>query len=289
LGLIAGFDIEEIERLNDEISKVIFSKGVSNWSRYFWSGGNQFYDPGPLETQLKNFFKDKTLADTTHGPKCFVVSTEVSQTSLSPYLFRNYPPPLLYNSETLIGNLVLPPGSHSAQDTPLWAAARATSAAPTYFPPFQFGDYLFSDGGLVGNCPIEFALQEAFAMDPSLTISYIVSLGTGSPGLIVEPTARNFFSWGNYVIDTVTDSERTFQSTLRWLSAACRGIELKGTAPSLLIRWNPNTGGILLDETRSHVLAQLKKKVNEKFLTSRDAIHDMKLLRNYLGISKKKN
>lgn len=36
----------------------------------------------------------------------------------------------------------------------LWEAARATSAAPTYFPPMKVGNYTFVDGGLQANNPL---------------------------------------------------------------------------------------------------------------------------------------
>jgi len=36
----------------------------------------------------------------------------------------------------------------------VWEAARATSAAPTYFPPMKVGKYTFVDGGLQANNPL---------------------------------------------------------------------------------------------------------------------------------------
>ena len=36
----------------------------------------------------------------------------------------------------------------------LWEAARATSAAPTYFAPMKVGDYELVDGGLGANNPL---------------------------------------------------------------------------------------------------------------------------------------
>jgi len=187
LGLMAGFDLEEIERLYEELPSVIFSKSVSNWGRFLWSVGDAYYDPTPLETCLQNFFKEKTFEDIKNGPKCFVVAAEVSQTSPSPYLLRNYVAPMLYNSKSLVGNFVIPPGAHDTNylDVPLWVAARATSA-PTYFPPFVYEDCKFADGGLVANCPIEFAVQEALALNQDITFSYIISLGTGSSGMIIQ-------------------------------------------------------------------------------------------------------
>ena len=39
-------------------------------------------------------------------------------------------------------------------DIKIWEAARATSAAPTYFKPLKVGDYELLDGGLGANNPL---------------------------------------------------------------------------------------------------------------------------------------
>lgn len=76
-------------------------------------------------------------------------------------------------------------------DLPLWIAARATSATPTYFPPCEFQwagrARRFIDGGVWANNPSAVALSEAAALTSArqLTASSVllVSLGTGmAPG-----------------------------------------------------------------------------------------------------------
>jgi patatin-like phospholipase/acyl hydrolase len=42
----------------------------------------------------------------------------------------------------------------SFADYKIWEAARATSAAPTYFPRIKLGDYEYVDGGLGFNNPV---------------------------------------------------------------------------------------------------------------------------------------
>ena len=47
--------------------------------------------------------------------------------------------------------------SQSPSEVPgikIWEAARATSAAPLYFPPMHVGQYKFVDGGLQANNPL---------------------------------------------------------------------------------------------------------------------------------------
>ena len=79
-------------------------------------------------------------------------------------------------------------------DVPFWQAARATSAAPTYFDPMalpQFPgdppgwDHALVDGGVFANNPAACAYAEAldvFAPDPGMTLEiHVVSIGTGTP------------------------------------------------------------------------------------------------------------
>lgn len=69
-------------------------------------------------------------------------------------------------------------------------AALATSAAPTYFPPYQVGDFgYFADGGTFANNPSMTAIVEALYQGCVGTASEIVmlSLGTGANPVGVPP------------------------------------------------------------------------------------------------------
>jgi predicted acylesterase/phospholipase RssA len=71
-------------------------------------------------------------------------------------------------------------------DAPMLLVARATSAAPTFFPPIEFewngSRRIFIDGGVVANNPAMVGLSEALRMrsDPS-EVTELLSLGTGLP------------------------------------------------------------------------------------------------------------
>lgn len=47
-----------------------------------------------------------------------------------------------------------PHESHGLRNVKVWQAARATSAAPTYFSSMKLGDYELVDGGLSANNPL---------------------------------------------------------------------------------------------------------------------------------------
>ncbi|MDQ0568810.1 putative acylesterase/phospholipase RssA [Variovorax paradoxus] len=79
-------------------------------------------------------------------------------------------------------------------------AALATSAAPTYFPPYQVEDFgYFADGGTFANNPSMTAVVEAIYQGYATAASDIVmlSLGTGDNPVGVPPgSVSNPLNWG---------------------------------------------------------------------------------------------
>lgn len=61
----------------------------------------------------------------------------------------------------------------------IWEAARATSAAPTFFLPITIGNIRYGDGGTGWNNPTKEAIAEAHKIWPYRPIGCVVSLGTG--------------------------------------------------------------------------------------------------------------
>lgn len=76
---------------------------------------------------------------------------------------------------------------HSSWDTTddcaIWQACRATSAAPTFFPPMEIGTppIAYVDGGLGYNNPIRALMEEVSHLWPNKKIGCIISVGTGVP------------------------------------------------------------------------------------------------------------
>lgn len=61
----------------------------------------------------------------------------------------------------------------------IWEAARATSAAPTFFQPITINGVKYGDGGTGWNNPTAEALAEARHIWPNRLIGCLLSLGTG--------------------------------------------------------------------------------------------------------------
>jgi predicted acylesterase/phospholipase RssA len=68
------------------------------------------------------------------------------------------------------------PGS---SDCEVWQAARATSAAPTFFEPMDIGGQRYWDGGCMQNNPVKVAMEEADNIWPGRQVGCIVSIGCG--------------------------------------------------------------------------------------------------------------
>src|SRR5277367_137836 len=134
------------------------------------------FDASILEEVLQNLVEEKlndkdahmaetSAADCTPCPT-FVVATSAAAGQGPPILFRSY------NSE-----------DNDADNCPIWKAARATSAAPSFFDPI-FIDLpapgaWYVDGGLRYNNPSQVALDEAHQIWPRVKRFTVVSIGTG--------------------------------------------------------------------------------------------------------------
>ena len=109
-----------------------------------------------------------------------------------------------YESKALGGSPVLlrtyQTGSAPISCT-IWEAARATSAAPTFFPPIKFGSQTggdFIDGGIGCNNPTEVLIKEAksyYRMKgyKATQPTCLVSIGTGQKDLIQLHRAASIF------------------------------------------------------------------------------------------------
>jgi len=90
--------------------------------------------------------------------------------------------------------------------------ARATSAAPTYFPPVQLTNgndrYALVDGGVFANNPTMCVLADAKKLFPADTEFFVVSLGTGNadrPIPFDDAKGWGLAEWAHPLIDVLID------------------------------------------------------------------------------------
>lgn len=154
-------------------------------------------------------------------------------------------------------------------DCKIWEAARATSAAPTFFKRIEIGrGQPYIDGGLGRNNPSRLVLDEAKGVFGTRPIGCLVSIGTGQ-GKIISVKKPGIFQRmvPTGVIDAlkeiVTDCEATHETMLG----------LFANSPNTYFRLNVEHGmqEIQLSEwerlskVEAHTIQYMKKKeVDEK-------------------------
>eukprot|EP00741_Cyanophora_paradoxa_P007019 tig00001067_g6791.t1 len=195
--------MEEIDQLYMELARQIFSPGphpVVSAGRMAATSG--YYDAGAFEKILQReggFEPLINTADDARACKTFAISTLLTRTPQTMYLFRNY----TYGK----GRSSRYPGSC---EHALWEALRATCAAPTYFPEFALGGEVFSDGSMLANNPAGVALQEARSIwGPAQPVECLLSLGTGI-GMTEGPIKHSgLLSIGRVLRSSATGTEYT--------------------------------------------------------------------------------
>jgi len=150
------------------------------------------YPSEGIESVLESYFGDVCLKDAL--TEVFVAAYEIERQF--PFFFRSS------RARTM-----------ASYDFPMRLAARATSAAPTYFEPLKIeaagsaGHYALVDGGLYANNPALCALVEARQLFGSEDVM-VVSLGTGSltrPLPIDKARGWGLARWAKPVLDIALD------------------------------------------------------------------------------------
>lgn len=192
--------LEETETAYAEFSKTVFTpkRGSLDPRRvYDFLQASGKFESGPLEKYVKDvvrdhgFSEDELLKDTDRE-SCKVCVLAVRAEDGSPAVIRSYRNPKasdrLYNQ------------------CKIWEAARATSAASTFFEPITIGRYgqKYVDGALKYNNPIEIVDLEASTLWPNED-RLIISIGTGSaPGHAVD---GNLIDLARRLAEIVTEAE----------------------------------------------------------------------------------
>ena len=174
LALACEIPLTEILVLYKDKGTAIFQASRSwmpEWTRGLFAPK---YRAAGIERVLRQVFGERTLGDLKH--KAMVVAYDTFERE--PFVMRSW--------------------EKSFAAIPVWEAARASSAAPTFFPAhvLNMGGVLHPliDGGVVANNPSACAVAEAQRMNGRGLPFTLVSMGTGRAA---QPlTAANVLSWG---------------------------------------------------------------------------------------------
>uniref|UniRef100_A0A915DN76 PNPLA domain-containing protein n=1 Tax=Ditylenchus dipsaci TaxID=166011 RepID=A0A915DN76_9BILA len=160
LALAKGYSLTDSFFLYWEMKNEIFLD-KSTMKRLFGNVTNR------VNAVLNRVFPDEDIFHLC--PKRLTVpALNVTMTPSKLHVFRNYPIK----------------GSHWDKDISFRDAARASSAAPTYFHPHVLGDDKYVDGSLAANCPLTILLREYDKCrqgGENLRLACVISIGTGEP------------------------------------------------------------------------------------------------------------
>jgi patatin-like phospholipase/acyl hydrolase len=179
-----------------ELVDLYVQSGPEIFKKSFLTPGRQVvlpkYSPDALQAALVQFFHDTEF-----------------QTALTPLLISSY---------DLQGQLPFFFKSHRIAADPtfnwkLTEIARATSAAPTFFPPLHLTrdnkEYALVDGGVFVNNPSMAAYAEARSLYRGASQIIVVSVGTGDrQDQITYDAAKNWglFGWAKQIVPVFMDS-----------------------------------------------------------------------------------
>ncbi|HZQ94882.1 MAG TPA: patatin-like phospholipase family protein [Candidatus Sulfotelmatobacter sp.] len=210
-GLALGLSARQLRDFYLAFGDEIFTKVF--FPLRFWHS----YPSGPLEKRLKEVLgEDTTLGSDRLRTQIVIVTKNATQGN--DWFFTNNP-----NSKFFKNNAGLP----------LWQVVRASSAAPTYFPPHtiavpdetgQKQRYEFVDGGVSSyNNPALQLLLEAtipeygFGWPMGAERLLLLSLGTGFNSITIPPgkaSGYNLIDWGKYVVKEMMNEANLQQNVL---------------------------------------------------------------------------
>ncbi|MHB8653037.1 MAG: patatin-like phospholipase family protein [Terriglobia bacterium] len=180
----------------DELLNLYVENGPAIFKKNLFTPARQLlmpkYSPAALEAILATFFRDTEF-----------------KTALTPLLVSSYDLqgqlPFLFKSHLI--------ARKPNYNWPVTSIARATSAAPTYFPPLHLTqgaeDYALVDGGVFVNNPAMAAYAEARRIYPEFSEFVVVAVGTGDrQDSIAYAQAKRWglLGWAKQIVPVFMDS-----------------------------------------------------------------------------------
>jgi uncharacterized protein len=210
-GLALGLKAATLRDFYLQFGHEIFSK--SWWPVRLW----HTYPAGPLEKHLREVLgADTTLGSDRLRTQILIVAKNA--TLGNDWFFTNNPKSKFFTNNSSI---------------PLWQIVRASSAAPTYFPPHTIAipdgtgakqEYEFIDGGVssYNNPALQVFLeatipQYGYGWPMGVDQVLLMSLGTGFNSVMIESgraAAYNVLDWAKYVIKEMMNEANLQQNLL---------------------------------------------------------------------------
>lgn len=210
-GLALGLKAATLRDFYLQFGHEIFSK--SWWPVRFWHS----YPSGPLEKHLKEVLGEGTTLGSDRLRTQILIVTK-NATLGNDWFFNNNPKSKFFRNNAGL---------------PLWQIVRASSAAPTYFPPHTIAvpddtgakqNYEFIDGGVssYNNPALQVFLeatipQYGYGWPMGVDNILLLSLGTGFNSVMIDSgkaAGYNLVDWGRYVVQEMMNEANLQQNLL---------------------------------------------------------------------------
>ena len=140
---------------------------------------------------------------------------------------------------------------------PAWVAARATSAAPTFFSPCEYSGKLLVDGGVIANNPTLYAYFEAKKLYPDCKRFHILSISTGGNYHTMDKdSTKGLMNWADQVSPMFDTAQKR---TTDYVLTNMNDVDYVRID-------NPLTNPVKMDETNPSVLRYIKDEAENNVL-----------------------
>lgn len=171
----AKYSAKDVRNAYFEYGDTVFHRSLFRFVRTLGGLLAPKYSPRNLERLLYQFMGEAYLHETLTD----ILVSSYDMASSTPWFFKSS----------------FAKAHRALEDDPLLTqVVRATTAAPTYFPPLRMESHCFIDGGVFASNPALCALAEARRLYPEETHFFIVSLGTGL--VVHNRPCRKIEGWG---------------------------------------------------------------------------------------------
>lgn len=158
----------------------------------YMTGGSEIFQAKSSLFGLKHLVSDKYSSDGIQGLSRKWFGMKQLKTAKVPTLIMAY--------DLSRGQPQMLRSFGEEAEYPTWVAARATSAAPTYFSPLEYGGKLLVDGGVIANNPALYAYFEAKKLYPECKCFHMLSFSTGGVFHTMEKdSAKGLISWADHI------------------------------------------------------------------------------------------
>lgn len=207
-GLLIEHNVESLIKIFKELAPKIFYKSYYYSLSSTFGMTNSKYPDYYINQELEKIFGTKKISELS---KPFtILSYDLNK--IKPIQFHSHKKH--HHSEHIMGSSELNQDVQHLEhkDYELWKIIRASTAAPTYFPPMQLDNLLLVDGGVVVNNLSELIFINALEQWGAHQDYYQLSLGSGFFNKKHDGKLLGIISWSTKILDVLFAASSAYET-----------------------------------------------------------------------------